>query len=530
MGALQVLKRRYAELAAQEGALAPGYRTLCTGLQQVLDAAAPQTEPSDATRDPDEALRLELLSLGLAAMADLLEAPAAASGAQDAAPPPTTTPQTATDDANAQFQQMFRREARQQMRALAIAMMGILTDQGVSDAVGRAARCLHAMRGAAAMVALSDLAKLAAAMEAVVKHIDAQSAHARTRPARALLGGFRLLEAALDSADFTVDPARLAQISRALHAYHPGAPTPPPQRSQPSPPSQPLQQQAAPAATAVPRKRILVVDDVETVAASIGFVLAELAVPIDVARHGAHALEMLHQRPYSLVVTDIDMPHMDGTTLTRMIRHDPALRDIPVIVLTSLDHPEERDAGIEAGANDYVIKGAIGGGELLARVRALLQIAPDVPAPKPARLRVLIAEDVDTIAASIAFVLSEGPFTLEIARDGARALSCLRQRRYDILLSDVEMPEMDGLALLEAVRDDDALVDLPVILLTSVQDPEVEQRALNLGADRFLLKGDVSGDQLRQILEAAHAARAQRARIEHIDLDPTHFPDPTPPQ
>lgn len=541
-GALQVLRRRFADLAARDGALAPGYRTVCSGLQQLLDAAVTQAEAipaadKGAANESNEALRLELLSVGLAAMADLLDPPDAGDAAAHEAGAPLDASAAGT-----QFQQMFRREAREQMRALAIAMMGILNDQGASDGVSRSARCLHAVRGAAAMVGLGELAQVAGAMEAVVKHIDAQSSDARTRPARALLGGFRLLEAALAQDDFALDPARLAQTTRALNAYHPGAAQPHSGATQPAaqPIARPVTEPAA--RTTHPRpngaagpgassKRILVVDDIDTVAASVGFVLAELAVAIDVARHGAHALEMLRQRPYSLVITDVDMPHMDGTTLTRMIRNDPALKDIPVILLTSLDRPDERDAGIEAGASDYVIKGAIGGGELLGRVRALLQVAPDVPAhahpPQPAPLRVLIAEDVDTIAAGIAFVLSEGPFTLEIARDGARALSCLRNQHYDILLSDVEMPEMSGLELLEAVRADDALVDLPVILLTSVHDPEVEQRALNLGADRFLLKGDVSGGQLRQILEAAAAARIERARMQHIALDTDHFPDPT---
>jgi two-component system chemotaxis sensor kinase CheA len=63
------------------------------------------------------------------------------------------------------------------------------------------------------------------------------------------------------------------------------------------------------------------------------------------------------------------------------------------------------------------------------------------------------------------------------------------------------MPEMGGLELLGAVRSDEKLSKLPVILLTSLQDPHVQQQALDAGASRFLIKGEIAGASLRQIIE-----------------------------
>ena len=87
-------------------------------------------------------------------------------------------------------------------------------------------------------------------------------------------------------------------------------------------------------------QRILVVDDVETIAASIGFVLSELDVPVDVVTDAREALRMLHERPYSLVVSDVSMPGMDGVELVNAMREDDILRDVPVVLLTQLDKPD----------------------------------------------------------------------------------------------------------------------------------------------------------------------------------------------
>jgi CheY-like chemotaxis protein len=248
-------------------------------------------------------------------------------------------------------------------------------------------------------------------------------------------------------------------------------------------------------------QRVLIVDDVEMIAASVGFVLSELDVPMDLASDGEDALQMLRTRPYSLVITDIAMPYMDGIALTRLIRKEPGLSNIPVILLTALDQPQERDAGLQAGASDYIIKGSIGGGELVERVRGLLKTAPLVPASPPGvRKRVLVAEDAETVAASIAFVLSEAEFDIVLTADGHEALERLGKEHFDLLLSDWQMPAMSGYDLIRSVRASAELPQLPIILLTSLDDEEVREQARQAGANWFMLKGEVAGGRLLEIV------------------------------
>jgi CheY-like chemotaxis protein len=91
--------------------------------------------------------------------------------------------------------------------------------------------------------------------------------------------------------------------------------------------------------------------------------------------HGAEALEVLRHDEWDLVISDIDMPEMDGFELTEQVRGDPRLRDTPVIIVTSRDSAEYRRRGIAAGADAYVTKGAFDHQQLLETVRRLMSEA-----------------------------------------------------------------------------------------------------------------------------------------------------------
>jgi two-component system chemotaxis sensor kinase CheA len=91
-----------------------------------------------------------------------------------------------------------------------------------------------------------------------------------------------------------------------------------------------------------------------------------------VAADGAQALEMLRSTPVDLVVSDVEMPRLTGIELVTAIRRDDALRQLPVVLVTSLGAPEQVEAGATAGANAYIVKGRFDQRELLETVGRLL--------------------------------------------------------------------------------------------------------------------------------------------------------------
>ena len=90
------------------------------------------------------------------------------------------------------------------------------------------------------------------------------------------------------------------------------------------------------------------------------------------AADGEEALALARERGCDLVVSDIQMPRLDGLGLTRRLKADPKLSHVPVILVTSLDAPEDRSAGLEAGADGYLVKRDVQRGMLLDLVRELL--------------------------------------------------------------------------------------------------------------------------------------------------------------
>jgi two-component system chemotaxis sensor kinase CheA len=131
---------------------------------------------------------------------------------------------------------------------------------------------------------------------------------------------------------------------------------------------------AAPAdeASASVRRRLLVVDDSLTTRTLVRSILETAGYDVAVAVDGADALRVLRSQPIDLVVSDLQMPNLDGFALTTEIRRDPRLRSVPVVLVTSLDAPEHRERGAAAGADAYIVKSAFDQAQLLDTIGRLL--------------------------------------------------------------------------------------------------------------------------------------------------------------
>ena len=125
-----------------------------------------------------------------------------------------------------------------------------------------------------------------------------------------------------------------------------------------------------------PRPRILAVDDDQRLLAALQRGLSLRGFDVGLARDAGQALAYLQARWPDIIVLDIMMPGMDGLTLCRLVRQNAA---VPILMLTARDSVPDRVAGLEAGADDYLVK-PFAFDELVARIHALLRRArPDAP-------------------------------------------------------------------------------------------------------------------------------------------------------
>jgi two-component system chemotaxis sensor kinase CheA len=119
-------------------------------------------------------------------------------------------------------------------------------------------------------------------------------------------------------------------------------------------------------------KSVLVVEDSITSRMLLKNILESSGYVVTTSVDGAEAYSALRTQDFDLVVSDIEMPRMDGFELTSTIRADEQLSHLPVVLVTSLGSREDRERGIDVGANAYIVKGSFDQNNLLATVARLI--------------------------------------------------------------------------------------------------------------------------------------------------------------
>jgi two-component system chemotaxis sensor kinase CheA len=131
-------------------------------------------------------------------------------------------------------------------------------------------------------------------------------------------------------------------------------------------------QSAVPVLAPVRPKRLLVADDSISIRNLLRSVLESAGYEVQTAPDGAAAFNALQSAPFDLLVSDVEMPRMDGFALAKRIRSEPKLAGLPVVLVTGREAKEDRERGLDAGANAYLVKSGFDQTSLLETVRRLL--------------------------------------------------------------------------------------------------------------------------------------------------------------
>ncbi len=255
-------------------------------------------------------------------------------------------------------------------------------------------------------------------------------------------------------------------------------------------------------------KRILVVDDNKTNLEILTGYLAAWGCSCDAARDGEMALSMMHAVAkvgalFDLVITDMRMPEMDGAELGRRIKTDPELKDTLIIMLTSQGLRGDASAMKEIGFSAYLTK-PIRRSQLFDCLAMVLGIRKKAKAQKQPiitkhsivdekrkRIRILLAED-NTVNRKLAMhLLEKFGFQVDAVANGLEAVNALEIAPYDLVLMDVQMPEMDGLEATRAIRDPKSAVrdrQIPIIAMTAHAMKGDREMCLRSGMDDYVSK------------------------------------------
>ncbi len=282
--------------------------------------------------------------------------------------------------------------------------------------------------------------------------------------------------------------------------------------------------QKVPARTIVPRDpmalrdmRVLVVDDNATNRQILLKMLTNWHTNPTAVESGARAIVTLREaqglgRVFPLILLDAQMPEMDGFTLAECIKRNPEWRAATIMMLSSAGQSGDARRCRELGVAAYLTK-PVRQGELLDAILTALGTRPIKDAPpvlvtrhslreNSHHLRILLVEDNAVNQVVVVRLLEKRGHTVAVAGNGKEALAALEKQSFDLVLMDVQMPEMDGFEATAAIRkiEQTSGNHLPVIAMTAHAMVGDRERCLEAGMDDYIAK-PIRSEELNDLVQ-----------------------------
>jgi len=247
-----------------------------------------------------------------------------------------------------------------------------------------------------------------------------------------------------------------------------------------------------------------VVDDETDAVNLFQAALNDQGFQIETAANGAQAVEKARSFLPDVILMDVIMPELNGYIATERLKADPATSDIPIILVTGLNKVEDKLRGLESGADDFLNK-PFNIQELLSRVHSLVKIKKlqeqlkEMSERQPLlahikkslstyRSHILVVEDDERIRNICKWILDAGGYVVDTVPDGGEAQKHLKAAIPDLILLDLMLPDINGLDLVQKLKQDPATQDIPVIIITAMSDMKTKVKSFNTGVDDYLVK------------------------------------------
>jgi CheY-like chemotaxis protein/signal transduction histidine kinase/HPt (histidine-containing phosphotransfer) domain-containing protein len=241
--------------------------------------------------------------------------------------------------------------------------------------------------------------------------------------------------------------------------------------------------------------------------------------------------------PFPVAILDSSMPHMDGLTLAGQLRREAPLAATRVVLLASSYGSREAERCREVGVVASVAKPIVVPSELLHGLEAAVDgraVETQAATASGGRgvvtasqgLRVLVADDNAANCTVAAYLLERRGHSVIAVGDGRQALDALEQGGFDVVLMDMQMPEMDGLEATRAIREREARTGgyIPIVALTAHAVKGYRERCLEAGMDDYVSKPIQPGELFAAIERVLSTAR----RAPEVAPPPPSAPGPMP--
>ncbi len=244
--------------------------------------------------------------------------------------------------------------------------------------------------------------------------------------------------------------------------------------------------------------KILIIEDDSFFADVLKKKLESQECDVHCAADGLEGFKKIKELKPDLVLLDILLPSLNGYEILERKGKDDEIKDIPVIVISNSGQPVEIERVLELGARDYLIKAQFGPNEVMNKVVACLGDlkADDIEDVSLEGRNIFIVEDDDFLSTLLKEKFQVEKANVTHVTNGEELMTAVETVKPDLILLDIVLPRMDGYEILETVKNNKNLGDVPVIMLSNLsQDRDIE-KGKEKGAEKFLVKALFSLDQI----------------------------------
>ena len=223
------------------------------------------------------------------------------------------------------------------------------------------------------------------------------------------------------------------------------------------------------------KRTILLVDDSRVIHKIVEEILKDEGYELLHAFDGEEGFRKVLEFIPDLIISDIDMPGVNGYEFCQQVKETGITEHIPVIMQSARGAGLDIDKGFDVGANDYLTK-PVNPDELLSRIQQILKTDE-----QKARERILVVDDSKTIRNFMTQGLEQQGFAVTTAANGREGLAAAIEKKPDLVVTDLEMPIMNGREFTRELRKNELLEKVPVVMLTAS------------GSERDRIKGEHAG-------------------------------------
>jgi PAS domain S-box-containing protein len=241
--------------------------------------------------------------------------------------------------------------------------------------------------------------------------------------------------------------------------------------------------------------QVLIVEDSAPAAEQVAHYLAEIGIKnSEIYALGTGIVEAAIRVKPDAIVLDLQLPDRSGWDVLAQLQAEPQTQNIPILIISVADQPTR---GEHPGIYEYLVKPfsrhqfQLALRKLLSDRHPLKATARDRTTPThstPAAPLILLAEDNDTTISTIVEYLEIRGYRMAVAQNGRQALQMAKQLKPNLVLMDIQMPEIDGIEATRLLKTDSELAQIPIIALTALAMPGDREKCLAAGVNEYLPK------------------------------------------